>query len=203
MASYLHPRHEIPENEALRALEPPPVDSNPETEALFAAELAKLSIHEREAMLSDLHGVADLQEEDAEFVARSLSDLDEALMLIPVLDKHAYELAKDLDPKYVNDDEFRLMFLRASSFDVKSAAEHMANFFEAKLDLFGPHKLAKEITCDDLDEDDLKCLESGYAQVLSGRDRAGRAILCLMPMIREYKTLQNRVRACSVAEDWC
>ena len=36
-------------------------------------------------------------------------------------------------------------------------------------------------------------LESGYAQVLNKRDRAGRAIFMLMPMIRRYKTLQNRV----------
>lgn len=183
----------IPEHSA--AMEPPPVDRNPDTEALFAAELARLSMQERDEMLQDIHGVSDVQKEDPAFVQRCFDDLDEAMALIPVMDKLAYLQAKDLDESYTCNEDFLLMFLRANSFNIKSSASRIVSFFETKLTLFGPERLAKDITYDDLDEDDMQCLESGYAQILSGRDRAGRAIFCLLPMIRRYRTLRNRLRA--------
>lgn len=183
---------DIPENSAMLQT-PPAVDRNPETEALFAAELSRLSMRERDEVLHDIHGVADSQNEDPAFVEQCRKDLEDALAQIPVADKGSYLQARDLDESYVTNEDFLLMFLRACSFNGKLAADRMISFFNAKKDLFGPEKLAKEITYDDLDEEDIRCLESGYAQVLSGRDRAGRAIFFLMPMIRKYSTLQNRV----------
>ena len=156
---------------------------------------ARLSIKERDDILQNIHGVSDMQKEDANFVQRSLLDLNEALSLIPAMDKMAFLKARELDENYVTNTDFLLMFLRAVSFDVTLAAARLTSFFEAKLGLFGPEKLAKEITVHDLDdEDDIRCLESGYAQVLSSRDRAGRIIFCLLPMIRKYRTLKNRGR---------
>ena len=86
------------------------------------------------------------------------------------------------------------MFLRADAFDVKHAAARIASFFQAKLELFGPEKLSKEIGINDLNQDDIECLESGYCQVLPGRDRAGRVILVLLPQIRSAKSVENKVR---------
>lgn len=183
---------EIPEN-APSSKVPPPVDRNPQTEALFAAELSRLSMKERDEVLQDIHGVADSPTEDLEFVQKCFGQIEEALLLIPIMEKTSYLRAIELDESYVTNEDFLLMFLRACSFDVNAAAARMVAFFETKNDLFGPEKLAKEITYEDLDEDDIRCLESGYAQILSGRDRAGRAILFLVPMIRKYRTLQNRV----------
>ncbi len=185
--------HNIPEHRPVSELQPPPVDSNPETEALFAAELSRLSMQERDEVLQDIHGVSDIQQEDPIFVQRCFDDLEEALSLIPVMDKMAYLQARDLDESYVSNKDFLLMFLRANSFDIKSSASRIASFFDVKLSLFGPEKLAKDITYYDLDEDDIQCLESGYAQILPGRDRAGRVIFCLLPMIRRYRSLLNRV----------
>lgn len=196
MTSPQYRLNQIPESASFLSHAPPPVDSNPDAEAFFAAELAKLSVKERDEVLQDIHGVSDVREEDAQFVQRSFDDLEEAIMLIPSVDKAAYARAREMDESFVVDEGFRLMFLRADSFDIKAAADRIVQFFETKLDLFGPDKLAKHITCEDLDEDDLNCLDSGYAQILSGRDRAGRAIFCLMPMIKNYKTLQNRVSFC-------
>jgi hypothetical protein len=183
---------DIPEHSAMSQT-PPAVDRNPETEALFAAELSLLSMRERDEVLHDIHGVADSQHEDPALVKKCCEDLEDTLALIPVVDKGSYQQARDLDESYVTNDDFLLMFLRACSFNVKLAAARMISFFNAKKDLFGLEKLAKEITYDDLDEEDIRCLESGYVQILSGRDRAGRAIFFLMPMIRKYSTLQNRV----------
>ena len=181
----------IPEHGAV--LEPPPVDRNPDTEALFAAELARLSMQERDEVLQDIHGVSDVQKEDPPFVQRCFDDLEEALSLIPVIEKLAYLQAKDLDESYTSNEDFLLMFLRANSFNIKSSAARIVSFFETKLTLFGPERLARDITYRDLDEDDIQCLESGYAQILPGRDRAGRVIFCLLPMIRRYRSLRNRV----------
>jgi len=188
------PLHNIPEHTALAKLQqPPPVDSNPETEALFAAELAKLSMQERDEMLQDIHGVSDVQQENPAYIQRCFEDMENAISKIPAPDKMAYTQARDLDESYVKNDDFMLMFLRALSFNVKAAAARMVAFFQLKLELFGPSKLAKEILYDDLDTDDIECLESGYAQILSGRDRAGRVILVVMPIIRKYRNLKNRV----------
>lgn len=183
----------IPEHAAISEMQhPPPVDRD-ETEALFAAELSRLSMQERDEVLHDIHGVSDDQEEDQAFVEKCFEDLEEAISLIPTIDKIAYCQARDLDESYVSNDEFLLMFLRSSSFNITAAASRLVGFFDVKLELFGPEKLARDITINDLDADDIKCMESGYAQVLPGRDRAGRAVLCLMPTIRKYRTVLNRV----------
>jgi len=175
--------------------QPPPVDINPETEVLFAAELARLSIKERDEMLQDIHGVADVQEEDPESAERSFRALEEELSQLPPAKTSAYLHARQMDESYVTKRDFLIMFLRATSFDPSAAASLVASFFQAKAELFGMDKLARDIEYGDLDEDDIRCLESGYAQILSGRDRAGRTIFFVMPMIRKYRTVQNRLRA--------
>jgi hypothetical protein len=173
---------------------PPSEDPSPETDAIFAAELNKLSMKERDEVLQDVHGVSDVIEEQIDFVKRCFQDLAESLSLIPAVDKAAYLRARAQNEEYVNDEKFLLMFLRADAFDAVSAAARMVGFFQTKLELFGPEKLGREITLDDLDEDDHRVLESGYAQILPGRDRAGRAIFCLMPMIRSHRCMENKVR---------
>eukprot|EP00526_Cylindrotheca_closterium_P026840 CAMPEP_0113629714 /NCGR_PEP_ID=MMETSP0017_2-20120614/15428_1 /TAXON_ID=2856 /ORGANISM="Cylindrotheca closterium" /LENGTH=51 /DNA_ID=CAMNT_0000540129 /DNA_START=15 /DNA_END=167 /DNA_ORIENTATION=+ /assembly_acc=CAM_ASM_000147 len=51
------------------------------------------------------------------------------------------------------------MFLRGNRYDTKAAANQMLKFFETKQDLFGTEKLTKDITIEDLDEDDIACLK--------------------------------------------
>jgi hypothetical protein len=173
---------------------PPPLDPNPdETDALFAMELNKLSIKERDEVLQDVHGVSDIMSEDPTFVSQCLEDLDLELARIPDADKANYLQAKQQNPEYIRDEKFLLMFLRADAFDVRNAATRLLSFLQAKLELFGPDKLGKDITLDDLNQDDIECLESGYCQVLQGRDRAGRAIFALLPQIRKFRCLENKV----------
>lgn len=169
----------------------PPVPED--GDAVFAAELNKLSIKERDSALHDVHGVSDVIREDPYFVRKCFQDLQ--LEILKIREKAAYDLALQKDESYVNDERLRLMFLRAESFDPTTAATRMVSFFEAKLDLFGPESIARDIRMSDLDEDDKRCLESGYVQLLSGRDRAGRAIFLLLPMIKAHKTHVNKVRS--------
>jgi hypothetical protein len=163
------------------------------TDALFAAELNKLSMKERDEVLHDVHGVSNVMNEDSDFVRESVEQFIAELGSIPPLEKKAYLLAKSQDEAYVSSEKFILMFLRADRFHIKAAAARFLLFFQGKLELFGPDKIGRDILYSDLTEDDKACLHSGYSQVLNGRDRSGRAILCLLPMIRTYQTLENRV----------
>jgi hypothetical protein len=186
------------ENTTISHSNPPAEDPNPdETEALFAQELNKLSMQERDEVLQDIHGVSDVMNEEPAFVRKQFQQLEDELSRIS--DKEAYLQAKLLHEEYVTNQKFLLMFLRADAFQVKLAAARIVAFFQAKLDLFGPDKLGRDITLSDLNEDDIRCLESGYAQVLPERDRAGRAIFSLMPMIRAHRCIENKVSVIEIS----
>lgn len=173
---------------------PPPEDPRPEDmDALFAAELNKLSIIERENVLQDIHGVSDIVDEEPEFVARCLAELNTEVMIIK--NKPAYLQAEAQNSEYVSNLDFRLMFLRAECFIPKDAAIRLVAFCEAKLHLFGTEKLTKTILLSDMDKDDIGCLETGYSQLLPGRDRAGRALCTVLPMIHnEHTVIKSKVR---------
>jgi hypothetical protein len=167
-------------------------DSDP----FFVEELNKLTMQERDEVLQDVHGVSDIMNENPLTMQAIIAQLKQELDLMPLKQKGAYLQALEQNQNYVHDDQFLLMFLRADRFNVRASALRCVSFFEHKLQLFGKDKLGRDIQVSDLTEDDMACLESGYAQMLSGRDRAGRAILCLIPMIRKYKSMENKVSSC-------
>jgi hypothetical protein len=172
----------------------PSEDPRPEdVDALLGAELNNLSMVERENVLQDIHGVSDIVDEEPEFVARRLAELNTEVTMIK--NKAAYLQAQAQNSEYVSNLDFRLMFLRASSFIPKDAAIRLVAFCEAKLELFGTEKLTKTILLSDMDKDDIGCLEAGYSQLLPGRDRAGRALFTVLPMINNKHTvLRSKVR---------
>jgi hypothetical protein len=188
------------ENTTISHSNPPAEDPNPvETEALFAQELNKLSMQERDEVLQDIHGVSDIMNEEPAFVRKRFQELEDELSKISDKEKDAYLQAKLLNEEYVTNKKFLLMFLRADDFQVKLVAARIVAFFQAKLELFGPDKLGRDIRLSDLNEDDMRCLESGYAQVLPERDRAGRAIFSLMPMIRAHRFIENKVSVIDIS----
>lgn len=193
------PRNETALASVSRALPPLPpsqaeAPNQHDTDTIFAEELNKLSIQERDEVLYDVHGVSDVIQEGPDMTANALYQMRAHLDAIPEIEKQAYLVAVQMNEAYVHDHDFLLMFLRADRFQAEYSAARLVSFFEAKLELFGPERLGREIHMDDLDDDDLACLESGFAQVLDSRDRAGRAVLFLLPMIRKHKILENKVR---------
>jgi hypothetical protein len=179
-SSFFVPDEEIP----VHPQAPPAkaIENNHELDTHLANEIARLSMEERDEVLRDIHGVADHVDESPEFIARNLLELEHALEKIRR--KDAFNLAKSISSEYVNNEKFRLAFLRAGLFDVEKAADRMVRHFETKLDLFGPEVLARDITMDDLDEDDMICLRSRVTHVLPVRDSSGRAISCWAPGLR-------------------
>jgi hypothetical protein len=151
---------------------------------VLANELGQLSFNERERVYHDIHGVSGCVQETDDLLAQSLEKLEIEISNLGSK-KQAYDLARRQDPNYVQNQAVCLKFLRAESFDCRSTAARIANFFETKLELFGESKLTQDLRLTDFSErEDLDAIESGFIQVLSRRDRAGRAILAHCPPLR-------------------
>jgi hypothetical protein len=146
---------------------------------------------ERENAMDDVHGIAEVEEEDPAFVSLCLVEFEDHLTTIK--QETAYALAEAMSRQYVSAKGFRMMFLRADRYAPKDAAERMVRFFELKKRLFGAEKLVKDITLDDLDEDDMDTLETGCVQVSPLVDMTGRPIFVVLPQLRGYKVVENYV----------
>jgi hypothetical protein len=147
------------------------------TDAELAKELNELTVHEREKVLDDIHGVAEVTKETPEFLDTCLRDLDQALSGTPKGRRKALDRAILFKPSLLDDVKFKLIFLRAEEYDAKKAANRLEKHFARKLELFGEDKLAKKITLDDLDENCMKVLNEGPMLELPHTDQTGRPIL--------------------------
>jgi hypothetical protein len=149
-----------------------------ETDNLIAKELSQSSIDERQKAYEDFHGISQAKDEDPIHVDKCLADLE--VEINKIRKSTAYEKVLFLNPKYAKERRFRLMFLRATQFDVIKAAVKVIRHFDLKLELFGMDKLAKNrlTLLDDLlvEEDDKAFLLGGLAQILPKKDRSGRPI---------------------------
>jgi hypothetical protein len=145
-------------------------------DAELAKEMNELSVQEREKVLDDIHGVAQAHEETPEFVASCLEELDARISQIPKVKRRAHSRALFFKPTIQNDAKFKLMFLRADVYDAEKAAKRMIKYYEDKLELFGEEKLAKDITLDDLTEEDMDVYSTGWCLELPHKDQVGRPI---------------------------
>jgi hypothetical protein len=164
---------------------------------VLAKEMNSLRLQERNRVYDEIHGVAEPIEESPSMVAQHLSDLE--LYISRIRKRSAYEKAKFMCAKYVNDTNFRLLFLRAAEFDPRAAAKKLVSHFEFKLQLFGLDKLVRDIVHADLNEDDNECLECGCAQIIPAKDRNGRPIQINSQKFDRYKTWYNLVRTGEVS----
>jgi hypothetical protein len=138
--------------------------------ALIAKAMTNLTIQEREQAYEDLHGVSACVCETPELIAKSLHEMEECLQKYPRKGA-AYDLAMATRRDYVQDPEFRLLFLRSDRFDPALAAKRLCKFLKLKLRLFGEEKLCKShIGLEDLDKDGRFMVESGIIQILPSRD---------------------------------
>ncbi len=163
-----------------------------EMDRIIAKEMTDLSLQEREKAENDVHGVGTNGQEDPMLLQAGLLQLQHHLDSMKR--GTVYEVAESLDSNYVHEHNFRLMFLRADRYNPKEAAERMIRFFDLKKNLFGTEKLVKNITMEDLSDDDMETLRSGYMQLPSFWDMAGRTLLVGMLKLRKMKSEMNAVR---------
>jgi hypothetical protein len=146
-------------------------------DADLAEEMNRLSVQQRERIFEDVHGVADVQEETPEFVAKHVEAFEKFVGWLRPNDRKTYNKALFLKPTLQTDIKFKLKFLRADEFDADKAASRMVKYFDQKCNLFGEEKLVENITMDDLTEDERHLYKIGYMSELPFRDRSGRPII--------------------------
>lgn len=147
-----------------------------EVDVLVASELNQMDFKDRERAYEELHGiVGDDFDETPEKIQYLLWQLEGELQRIP--HKDAYDVALNMNRDYLEDENFRLMFLRADRYDPAMAAARLVLFMEKKRKFFGADSLVRSLTLNDLDEDDMETLRMGQQQLLPVRDRSGRLVL--------------------------
>lgn len=132
-------------------------------------------------------------EETPQFVAERVQAIKDELAKYPLTKRRAFDRACFLKPSLGNDEKLYLLFLRAERFDEVAAARKLCLHFDHKMELFGEGKLAKKITLDDLDADDMATFRTSSFVILPKKDRAGRrvGVINLPPM--KFKSWQNQV----------
>eukprot|EP00934_Nitzschia_sp_Nitz4_P002970 Nitzschia sp. Nitz4//scaffold282_size24342//13522//15114//NITZ4_008355-RA/size24342-augustus-gene-0.16-mRNA-1//-1//CDS//3329545629//2960//frame0 len=131
---------------------------------------------ERSFAFDDLHGVATFQAESPRENALKLVEMDRILSnLSTVYDREAFDFAVSKQPEYV--DGVRLRFLRKMDHNPSAAAERMMLTFQLRKEYFGWAQTTRDLTIQDLKEEDMPFLRRGMIQLLPERDRSGRAIL--------------------------
>ncbi|KAL3938466.1 MAG: hypothetical protein SGBAC_006622 [Bacillariaceae sp.] len=144
------------------------------TESFFASEFRQLSVKDQTDAIDDLYCEGRELRENPAMVRQALQDFDSTLQTTR---SSTYELAVSQNRSYVEDRSFRLSFLRANFFNSKKAIRQMLNFLRKKATYFGERTLARDISLEDLDEEEMKVILSGPYHVQEDRDRAGRVVI--------------------------
>mmetsp|Transcript_31304 Transcript_31304/g.75322 ORF Transcript_31304/g.75322 Transcript_31304/m.75322 type:complete len:286 (-) Transcript_31304:1422-2279(-) len=152
-----------------------------EVDSIIAQNLKELSPEDREKSYSDIHGISGELHETPLLIAQSLALMEQEINRIEIRD--AYNMAESMKPEYVHDPVLRLKFLRGERFSARPAAQKFVNHFEIKQQLFGASKLVKDIEQDDLSEEDLAALYSGYVQWLPMKDSSKRTVSIMFPLM--------------------
>jgi hypothetical protein len=169
-----------------------------ETDAYIANALKRMSLQERDVVYHEVHGVADVIDEEPAFVEKSFRQFQEELFKFksdPYMASQAINLAESRSPDFVHNPKNCLRFLRAERFNPKRAAARMIRFFDLKMVLFGASKLCKDITLEDFSLSDLEDFRKGFVQILPWRDRTGRPVVILFPSHQDYKSTESLVRS--------
>ena len=142
------------DNRLLATMSKRKVSTPEQVDTLLASELNSLSIDERTKVLEEVHGVLVPVIETPEMITEKLQLLDKEINKIRgSKKKSAYDIAMFMNPSYVTNRSFRLMFLRSTTnYNPTLAAQKLVKHFEYKLELFGINKLTKNITQQDLIE---------------------------------------------------
>lgn len=171
---------------------------------VISQELMKLAIVDRNAILEEVHGVRCLAvEETPRLIQASLKEFRNELNNDnPLATKKAYRLIlrnrqraskTNLDYNYaINDDDFRLRFIRCELFDVPKAVLRFCNYLDFAYEFWGAIALKRPIRLTDFSKAELKLFRKGFFQVLPFRDNSGRRIMAYTGGINSHFDFQSR-----------
>ena len=123
------------------AATPPPASATPPPvrDPMAASELAKLSADDRNRLYEEIHGCFQVPDEDPTTISKLLQEMSEEIR--KVKDRSEYNKAHFLAPSKVTNPAFRLMFLRAATYNPRLAARRLVLHFQYKAMLFGRDKV--------------------------------------------------------------
>eukprot|EP00980_Cylindrotheca_fusiformis_P005714 scaffold1192_cov58-Cylindrotheca_fusiformis.AAC.8 len=160
-------------------------------EDTLATEMSSISVQERAKAMDDVHCVGEGLEENEEMRRRLLAEFDQ---IVKATKNRYYDLAASRNRGFVEDETFRLQFIRARLYDVKKAVRQMMNFLHFKATYFGEENVAREVELSDLSQEDVSLLRSGLYVVPNHRDRAGRLVLYILNHLLSGCTTEALVR---------
>jgi hypothetical protein len=176
------------------------MSGHPETQAYrMTAESPELIAQQTAAMTEEISRLLEAAESTLTVfsprVGRNAAAASAAAVAsTPSTSYPAFRLAMEQDPHYM--EAQKLTFLRAEDFQARPAAQRMLHFFEIKHQLFpGMGMLARDLTWDDLNEDDRQSLTAGGIQVLPKTDHAGRTVVVTRQANYRYKRHENMLRS--------
>jgi len=164
-----------------------------QVDAIIAQNLNDLSPEDRETSYSHVHGISDAIHETPSLISQSLELMQQEIDRIH--GKDAYNVAESMSPAYVHSSVLRLKFLRGERFCARPAALKLVKHFEYKRYLFGSSKLVKDIEQDDLSDEDISVLYSGYVQWSPLKDSSQRTVSILFPLMSSTEVpVMSRMR---------
>ncbi|KAL3908865.1 MAG: hypothetical protein SGARI_002874 [Bacillariaceae sp.] len=153
-------------------------------------------MQQRTQAMEDLHGILPSYQEEELRLSHLLEEmqrhLDSQQLWLP--SSSAYRRAYTENPAFVQ--ERRVLFLRADRYQPLEAAQRMIQFFQLKLDLWGPSKLCKKITIvDDFSELDKKALKQGFLSICPYTDSSKRKIFYASASLERVEDINSQLRA--------
>jgi hypothetical protein len=173
--------------------------------------MGTLSVGERHMIQEDLNAIRNPSEKlsalDPDVITQKLEAM---LAWLAVHKNDAYQEAERISRDYVENRAFLASFLISSYSssqdstsrigsnihdDAIKAAYCLNEYLECKRQLFGSQCLCQDhITLDDLEVDDMECLETGYWQEI-GKDVAGRTIVAIFPILLSTRSPRSFLKA--------
>mmetsp|Transcript_40308 Transcript_40308/g.97339 ORF Transcript_40308/g.97339 Transcript_40308/m.97339 type:complete len:520 (+) Transcript_40308:97-1656(+) len=156
-----------------------------QTEDFLTSEFNQLSEEEQTKALNDLYCVGEELSENPNLIEKSLAEFEQQLRNgnFPII-----QTALKQNRSYVEDASFRLKFLRANMYNVAKSVNQMVNFLGHKATYFGVDKIARDITLEDLTQEDIELMLSGFYHIQEGTDQGGRVIVYMFNhMLGKYK----------------
>jgi len=165
-------------------------DEMKQTEDYLAAELYKLSVQERAKAMDDIHCLGEELKETPEMVEKLLEEFDQIVRQVKT---PFYEMAVIQNREYVEDPSFRLRFLRCNMHNVHLSVRQMMDYLKYKATYFGEDKVAREITLDDFNDEDMELLMAGLYHIQKETDRSGRVVVYLMTDVFARCKIENLI----------
>lgn len=180
---------------------------------LLSQKRMELSIEDRNAVEEEIHGVrCRALQETPELISDSLQEFRRELdsfssstrniydRIVARVSTHRLPISENQNKHYaIEDDGFRLRFLRCELFDAKKAVERFLEYLNLVEELWGFEIVSRRLVVkEDFNKDEIKFLRDGYIQLLPFRDRSGRRIVVMSddPLIEDYTHVRRETRVC-------